>query len=286
MKKIVTILSTNYAGSHYLAGLLGGHSETLDIGEIRHLFGSGARPQKIICQICDIQEECPLKRGLNDGNIEQVYDIILSNFESETISTIIDNSKRVDWARNFLDNKKYDFRYIHLIRDPRALVRRWLLVENVNRIIRRHRIRAIRNQPSRIFSLLGAEKHEILLLRWLRQNQGITSFIKQYNLNARIITYHDLATSTEAVLADVMSWLDMDLEMSQFDYWKEKSHGPENKAKSRQADTGKGAGRYFDLRWKEYLSEAMINELTCNPLLEEYLKELSVRITDEGLVGI
>jgi hypothetical protein len=129
-KQIAYILSTNYAGSHFLSLQLGSHSQCASIGELHHFRRNKTRAKA--CYRCEKDSDCPVFSGIQGKPVRQFYDGIFDNLATydSRISTVIDNSKKVRWAGRFLDMPGYTRKYIHLIRDPRALVRRWLLNED------------------------------------------------------------------------------------------------------------------------------------------------------------
>ena len=129
--KIVHVLSTNYAGSHLLTLQLGSHTQCLSIGEFHHFRWKGQRRPKA-CYLCSDDSVCPVYQGLADSPLEQLYPKLFTNIKqyNPAISTVIDNSKKTRWIQRFFDMPNYEQYYIHLIRDPRALVRRWILTED------------------------------------------------------------------------------------------------------------------------------------------------------------
>ncbi|MEN8127696.1 MAG: hypothetical protein ABFR90_07805, partial [Planctomycetota bacterium] len=114
-KQIVYILSTNYAGSHFLALQLGSHGRCASIGELHHFRRKDTT--KRMCHLCESDESCPVFSGIKEQSVENFYKTIFDNLDSydSAVSTIIDNSKKVRWARRFIKPDGYTRKYIHLI---------------------------------------------------------------------------------------------------------------------------------------------------------------------------
>ena len=115
-------LSTNFAGSHFPSLMLGSHSRAQHVGEVRRLH---KRPRtKQPCFLCEASGECELFRDIDADGLEDLWPTLLSRVE-EKILVLIDNSKKPSWAARFLADDRHEKKYIHLVRDPRALIRRW-----------------------------------------------------------------------------------------------------------------------------------------------------------------
>src|SRR4030095_7273635 len=147
---VVYILSTPYAGSHYLSLMLGSHSKAVHLGELNHLLKekSGRQSKEVAFTNEQIFE------GIGPANISSLYDTIWSRLDSSP-ELLIDNSKKVSWAQRFVDRQDFHRKYIHLIRDPRALIRRYGLNSSFKKVLR-HRWRLFRAIPKlrgRIFLL-------------------------------------------------------------------------------------------------------------------------------------
>ena len=117
---VVSILSTPFAGSHFLSLMLGSNSRTRHVGELNLL---AKKPSERALVECDLKRGHILD-GIGSENINDVYQIIFSRVPPG-IDVLIDASKRVSWANRFIGDDRHARKYIHLIRDPRALVRRY-----------------------------------------------------------------------------------------------------------------------------------------------------------------
>src|SRR5579871_886586 len=79
-KTVVFILSTSFAGSHYLSLLLGSHSRTRHLGEVFRLREDKARNQANLCYSCRDKPHCPILSGIAPEHVDQVYDMAFSRF--------------------------------------------------------------------------------------------------------------------------------------------------------------------------------------------------------------
>lgn len=119
-KKLVFILSSNYSGSHFLSLLLGSHSKAVHLGETKNLIKEGVN-----CYKCGVSNDCHLFEGIQELTTETFYPTLFDR-AGDQINLLIDTSKKTEWAINFINTQsEYDIKIVHLIRDPRALIRRW-----------------------------------------------------------------------------------------------------------------------------------------------------------------
>jgi hypothetical protein len=273
LKTVVTILSTNFAGSHFLSSMLGSHSRAVHLGEALHLRKLTTTGQ-VVCSRCARENrECPLFRGVRPETIHRVYDLAFSNCPPET-ELLVDNSKYVRWARRFVGRP--GMKYVHLIRDPRALVRRWWYLPGItlNKRIRL-RYRTARRFPryalGALFGPLPA------LSKWLGLNEGITDFLRRYSLDHRVLTYRDMALNPERVVRGLQDWLGHPFEPPQLEYWNHQLHGtqkPEYEGKQEQ---------FFDTRWKADLPQEIQARIVGDPRVHRYLGTLGIRVVEDGL---
>jgi hypothetical protein len=277
-KKIVYILSTNFAGSHYLSLLLGSNSQSLHAGELFQL----ARPaSKRKLQEVYLKETQVLD-GIGSHNIGQAYDIIFSRIDPH-IAVLVDTSKITKgWADRFVQEEGYDRLYIHLIRDPRALVRRWLSGRGLERQWH-YRWKAFRSWGRLRPFAEWASTPQLWVYRWLLENRRITDFINEHQLHATLVTYRDLAKETEAEVRRLTEWMGLTYEPGQLEYWNREHIGTEKRG---YEWVKKQKTRYFDLRWKTDLT-AELQERICNDrLVTGYMQELGLGFTEEGLTKL
>src|SRR6185436_3835255 len=136
----------------------------------------------------------------------------------------------------------------HLIRDPRALVRRWWTLPHIN-LRRRVRLRykTAKRFPRYFFPAIFSGVPA--LYKWLGQNEHITTFIREHKLDHIVVTYRDLALDPAGELKRVQEWIGEPFEPGQIDYAAHDLHG------SSKPEYEKKSGTFFDLRWQKDLSE-------------------------------
>jgi hypothetical protein len=276
MKKIVYILSTNYSGSHLLSLLIGSHSRYQHIGEVKGL-GKNINPTRQYCGICDGHENCPVLMGVTADNIDRVYDIVFSNIDSG-IYGLVDTSKKTTWARRFLADKHYEKKFIFLIRDPRSLVRRWLVDEKID--LFRERLKLIKYPPRYMNMALTGDAADVYVGKWLQQNWKILNFIRKNSLDCFTLTYHDLVVKEFEILTNLMAWLGDKYEPGQEEYWNFTHHGS---AKYQYKDT---KTINLDCRWKEYLSVEQQEKIFNHKGIKYFLNECGLLMGADGLTPI
>jgi hypothetical protein len=273
-KKIVYILSTGHAGSHYLSLMLGSNSKAVHAGE---LFQLGRPPQRRKLNEVFLKQNRVLE-GIGPDNIEQVYDIIFSRTDPKT-EVLVDNSKIVrGWAERFVDNDQYDRLYIHLIRDPRAIVRRFLMYRGLKNQLH-YRWKLMRNWRRLRPFAEWCSTPTLWLYRWLLENRRITEFIDSHRLNATLVTYRDLAKDSGAEVRRLTEWMGLTYEPGQLDYWNFQHIGTEKRAYEWVKEQ---KVRYFDLRWKTDLPLELQKQISHDRLVNQYLRQLGLAFTDEG----
>jgi hypothetical protein len=274
---ILYILSTNYAGSHFLSLLLGSHSKAAHVGELNHLRKARDRGT---CHACGGLEQCPILGGIDPERMGQLYDILSSRLP--TVSVLIDNSKRVPWAERFVHEHRFHRKYVHLIRDPRALARRWTLyyTSMTGRI--KQRWQSVEAFPRLAPRLAFESQMVIYVYRWLAENQRISRFIRRYRLDARLVTYEELAKNPSGPLRAVMEWLDLEYEPDQLAYWTKRHHGTQKQEYEWIKDK---KTLHIDNRWKTFWPPREAERIRGNREVQTYLRGLGLTMTDEGLTG-
>lgn len=275
-RTVAYILSTNYAGSHFCSLLVGSHSQALHIGEVKRLRKDVQK--KHICTLCG-DEPCPVFRGIDAKNVDGLYERIAANTEDRH-SLYVDASKKLEWAKRFLHRTDLRRIYIHLIRDPRSLVRRWELGCNTPERAREQKWMLIRKSPKLFFRLAAARPRSVYLHKWFHQNRNITSFIRRHKLEHIVVTYRDLAVNTVKSLERLMPALQLTVEPGQEAYWEHEHHG----SQKRQYEWVKEKGaNFFDTRWREVLSETEQKDIQHHPAINRYLQSIGVSFDDDGL---
>lgn len=277
-KTILTILGTNYCGSHFLSLLLGGHPEAVHAGEVRRCERPARLRRKPLCTICDDDEACPLMHGVRAAAPGERYEVLFAN-AGEGVSLLVDASKKPDWAARHAGDERYRHCYIHLIRDPRALVRRWLL--SPGKSPARERCAVLTRNPREGVRLLLARAWKVYLYKWLRQNRAITDFVQNTAGAYCVVTYHSLACETEKTVRNLTEWLGLEFHVSQLHFGDRPLHGT---LKPGYPPLARSTAPLFDLRWKRFFHTAIATAITTDLRLQEYLAEFDLTTAPDGLV--
>ena len=274
-KKIVFILSTGYAGSHLLSLLLGSHSKTMHLGEL--LVMKKPQPEAGHRE-CDFERGNVLS-GITPADVPRIFDIIYSRIDSGT-EALIDASKKTSWAERFLNDPTYERKYLHLIRDPRALVRRYALRSSAKKK-RQLRWKLARTFPALAASIWFANENDLWMYRWLMQNLEITQFIRQNKLDANVVTYRELATNQASELDRLMKWIGLPFEPAQLEYWN-KDHIGTQKRNYEWVKEQK-TKQHFDTRWKTDLPTEIQSRVANNDRVLNYLADIKISLLEDGL---
>jgi hypothetical protein len=278
-RSVVTILATNFSGSHFLSLMLGSHSQARHIGEIKHRRRDHTSP-RLWCGICQDVEQCPVCRGVTPGTIDRVYETIFANFDDPNLMLLVDASKKFNWCERFLGYDTYEMKYVHLIRDPRALARRWMITDETDEDKRKARWKTARHLRSRFWRVLRGEPHMVYTYKWLYQNRDIVRFIAGHRLDHVTVTYHDLARTPETEVERLMRWLGLAYEPGQLEYWNTQHHGSQ---KQTYEWVKNQKTRYFDTRWKEFLTPEQCRQIAGDADVNAFLDELGLHLGADGL---
>jgi hypothetical protein len=277
-KTVVHILSTSFAGSHYLSLLLGSHSRAVHAGELFQLKRTNGM---MLGEVYFTDNQ--VFEGIGPHNIQDVYEIIFSRVSPDT-DVLVDTSKVIKgWSEMFVEDTRCEHKYIHLIRDPRALVRRWMLSEDgkpQESIRWRIRSKMLRSWPQVPLKAAFTDTSSLLMYQWLQKNQDITAFLQKHHLDMNTVTYCDLAKNTEGELSRLMDWIGLKIEPGQCDYWNSKHIGTQ---KRKYEWIKEKKTTYFDLRWKKDLSPDIQARISRDGCVNRYLDALGLRISDDGL---
>lgn len=275
-KTIVFILSSSYSGSHYLSLLLGSHSKTKHMGELRKLSKSKsdrAKGREVFLA------DDPIFDGIGPDNINSIFDVIFERLDDQT-EVIIDASKSHEkWARLFVSLDKFDKRYIHLIRDPRAMLRRWAMRTHFRKNLRTKR-RLLAYNKSWKKELFWYNQNKILNHRWVMENELIHQFLEEHSLDYQLVTYHDLAKHPEREISRLMDWLNVPFEKEQLEYWNFNHIGTQKKAYADVTSKDKCA---IDLRWQEDLDEADLASVVECSGTHSLISQLRLSMEPDGL---
>lgn len=314
--RVVLILSCNYSGSHLFGQLLGAHSACADIGELRNLpkFAERSGPNASGTETRYFDD--PLFEGFGRMPSVRWHSELLSRIRARdpAVEVLIDNSKRLDWAAGLMARGDLDIRCIHLLRDPRALARRWRETFVLPRQKRRIRLREARRQWRRAVPILRASEPELYAWRWLRENAAITRFLERHRPEAPLLTYEALVTAPESQLRSLMPALGLDFEAQQLEYWRapqygtrktqwmaaaqaggESAVGPDAGADVSSDVVASASGEHahearqmlrLDLRWQQLLSPQEAVSIIAIPELQEYVAARGYRFGRDGLEAV
>ena len=176
MKKLIFILSSNYSGSHFLSLLLGSHSRGEHLGELKNIYKSF---DAVSCHICEELDNCRLYHDIKKFPKSELYKELFSRVDGK-VEFLVDISKKTEWYANFIPNAEYDIRLIHLVRDPRALARRWLIRFGEKQIGPRERIKQIRKNPLKTGKLLFGDLLNVCIYKWISQKGGAQFFDQRW----------------------------------------------------------------------------------------------------------
>ncbi len=208
-----------------------------------------------------------------------MYSTIWENTNHEW-PVFIDTSKRVDWCRRFLNLEGVRTRFVHLIRDPRALVRRWLLSYTKGSQHRHARWVTMKREPRHALSVLLASRPRMYLYKWLQKNSQISRFLEPRRADSLVVTYQDLALSPEREIRRITEGLGLTFEPGQLEYWTREHHGSQ---KTTYEWVKKDKVRHFDVRWKEFLSDRFQASIEKDAVLQRYLTSQDLHLTADGL---
>ena len=221
----------------------------------------------------------PVFDGIDASNIDLVFSTLFERLEPD-VEVLVDASKKVDgWADRFLDDNEFDRRYIHLVRDPRALFRRWKMSTRFRKNLRLKR-QLIRFNPSWFKKLVLAPEDTLLAYRWIMENSLIQRFVEANQLDCMRLSYHDLAKDPTAEISRLMEWLGVSYEPEQLDYWNFKHIGTQKKS---YANVNAREDTQIDIRWQQDLSESQKSAILGNPDLIDFAAQIGMRLVDDGI---
>ena len=230
-------------------------------------------------------ESDPLFEGLVDEKVERWHQILLQRYREQRgieDPVVVDNSKKVEWAKRIASNSNYDVRYVHLIRDPRALVLRWLNTYDTAKLERRQRVRVAKRMPARALHILTGDLATVYLYKWLRANRQISRYLGRSNRASTVVTYHDMVFDTERMLSRLMPELGLAFDPAQLRFGEGASFGTRKVA---HADTVQRSEIRPDVRWRMELPSTAIELVETNADIIHYLSRTGLAFAENGLVA-
>ena len=265
-RTVVFILSSRRSGSNWVGYVLGSHSRSAFLGE----FYRGWSPEKRRpCTYCQAQglSACKLLSGFEDVPEANAFDFAFSRLKRKKV--LVDCSKRPTWAAQFLANRDFDCKFIHLVRDPRGFYC---------------------SEKRRLPPELWPE----LIPKWIRQNVKIHRFITKSNVPAQIVFYDQLAKNPEIGFKKLFDFVGLKFKRGALEYWNFAHHGfaangasslvlasLDNVTEEPCVLTGDDAfyqarrnSLFHDQRWEEQLSSAEIAAIEGTSELSDVLERL------------
>ena len=282
--RVVILLGTNYSGSHLLSHLLSAHSQCLAVGEIHRyekLLGTGGEASVVSEYNSD-----PLFSGLAAQPVRTWHEILIERSANRfqlTEPVIVDNSKKVRWAKRISRNPNYDIRFVHLIRDPRALVLRWLKTYDTPRRQRRQRLRVARRMPARARRILTGDLISVYIYKWLRANRQILKYLRQESDSSMVITYHDMVYETQGMLERLMPVLGLKFEPGQLLFGEGTNFGTK---KTAHVESVERSEIRPDLKWQSELSASDKGAIESNPDIGAFLRDVGLSFSTNGLTTL
>ena len=271
-------MSTNYAGSHLLSHLLSAHPDCFGVGEIHRysqlLDDSSSAP--VVAEYANN----PVFRGLDRVPVVHWHSEIGRRVGAETPPVIIDNSKKVKWLNKIKGNPDYDIRLVHLLRDPRALVSRWLNTYTDKQKRRVQRMRVAKRMPRYSPQILTGSWETVFVYKWLRENKQVHEFVQSSGFKYARVTYRDLAFDTETTLRSMMPTFDLMFDEAQLRFGESDTLGT---TKVDHAESVSRSEIKPDLKWQSQLSEESRAQVEAHPVLNEFLAGLGLTLDEKGL---
>lgn len=280
--RVVVILALPHSGSHLLSQLLGAHSRCASIGELHNYDKLTNRAREGVRNVTHNYADDEIFSGLANTPVPEWHEKIMSGVRKlrPGVTTLIDNSKRTGWAKQHMKNPELEVIPVHLIRDPRALIRYWMLNYQTDKELRRQRIRHSRMAPLQAAALLTCEPLELYVRKWLIRNEEVSRLLVGTGHSLNLVSYHDLAVSPGRTLARLMPLLDLEYEPEQLNYGAAEQHGT-RKREYESAATGSRID--LDIRWQSFLDQSQIGRVTGDQRLIDYLQQIGLRFSESGL---
>ncbi|MEE4300091.1 MAG: sulfotransferase [Pseudomonadales bacterium] len=217
---VLFVLASNYSGSHLLANVLGAHTRCADVGELRNLRKFLARPGRNRSGTESTYASSELFSGLMTQPETHWHAHLLERLRGDDpdLSVLVDNSKRTDWIERLVASGAVDARCVHLLRDPRAIARRWRDTFAAQGVSRRNRWREAKRSWRAAPAILAGPEMGVYAWRWLRENAAIADFLARHFPAAPRVSYEELLAFPERTLEGLMPRLGLEFERGQLDY--------------------------------------------------------------------
>ena len=224
---VIFVLASDYSGSHLLARLLGAHERCADIGELARLRKFLARPGGNRAGTEAAYATSALFAELPRRPESEWHGLLRERLAAhgEPVEVLVDNSKRVSWTRRLVAAGAVEARCVHLLRDPRALARRWRDNFRSEGTARRVRLREAGRDWRRAPAILAGPEMAVYARRWLRENAAIDAFLAEAAPSAPRLAYEELLARPRQTLAELMPRLGLAFDPGQLDARRGRSLG-------------------------------------------------------------
>jgi hypothetical protein len=191
----VFIHSSPHSGSTWLGYVLGSGRQTAFVGE---LYRAWDAQDRVPCTVCASRglDECVVLAGIEALAPQHAFDFIAARNGKDVI---VENSKRVDWTRQFIGRAGRDARIIHLVKDPRS---RWA---------------SLRRRE--------AADMNTCMMDWCRENQEIIDFTQATGMPTMVAAYDLVAAQPETEIAALFGFFGATFDTSVLRYWEVEHHG-------------------------------------------------------------
>lgn len=282
---VVFVLASNYSGSHLLANVLGAHAHCADVGELRNLRKFLARPGRNRSGTEAAYAADALFAGLLAQPEGRWHALLRERLREvdDAVTVLVDNSKRIDWVERLIASGAVEARCVHLLRDPRAIARRWRDVFAADGAQRRIRMReAKRNWRAGPAILMGPEMR-VYAWRWLRENAAIARFLDRHFPGAPRVAYEELVAGPERTLTGLMPRLGLEFEPNQLDYGRAQQFGTR---KTAWAEARAASSWIVDDRWLQETTATERAAVTGVAPLRELLAGFGYEMGVRGLQSL
>ena len=261
-KQVIFILSETRSGSTWLSYVLGSHQDTAYLGEYQRPF---IMPGHTSCRLCESKgrTSCEYLHGIEKIETKNAFDFAFSRLKK---TTLIDCSKWLSWLENFVDDKRFIKKVIHLHRDPRA----WYASEKR------------RNPRLKVTNSIH---------NWINTNKQIKLAMTKWKIPNTTIFYEELCINPKKNFPKIVDTLiGQPFEEQALEYWNIEHHGLGANGASlnnlkrysnKHVTTGddkyyvsKHMQQFIDLRWQQELSSDEINSIQEIDILNEYLASI------------
>jgi len=282
--RVVILLGTNYCGSHLLSHLLSAHSQCFGVGEIHRYeqLADGAPTAPVVSEY----KASPLFAGLDDLPVTAWHKTVIARYAQHSgiaNPVLIDNSKKVRWVKRLADAEDLQIHLVHLIRDPRALVLRWLNTYDSDKRRRRQRMRVAKRMPARAARILTGDWTTVFIYKWLRENRQIRNFIASQTYPHALVTYHDMVFDTQGMLAQLMPQLGLSYEAGQLRFGEGNTLGT---TKAAHAQAVKKSEIRPDIKWHTQLDAGAAAAVVANRDVKNFLAGLGLQCGEKGLIPL